>query len=112
MKRFTFFLTSHICFNVLDFPLLGTTVAGDEELAVWVVFIMVAAHGLLVLWTLGVVSLIMRGKVGGGELLATVVTVVQGQRMATQVPWEERLAASWTVCDIDEVCRWTRSLLM
>lgn len=83
---------------MLEFPVLGTTIAVDEEIAVLIVFIMVAAHGLLVLWTLGVVSLIMRGKVGSGELLATVVTVVQGQRMATQVRREEKLAASWTVC--------------
>ena len=70
---------------MLDFPVLGTTVAGDEELAVWVVFIIEAVHGLLGLSTLGVVSLITRVKFGGGELLATVVTVVHGQRIATQV---------------------------
>lgn len=97
-KEITFFLVAYVCLSILGFPVLGTTIAVDEEIAVLIVFIMVAARGLLVMWALGVASIIMRGKVGGGELLATVFTVVQGQRMATQVKREENLAASWMVC--------------
>ena len=68
---------------MLGLPVFGTTVTGDEELAVRVVLMIVTAHHLLHprvgrMALLGVASTDLRGV----ELLGNVVTIMRGQQMA------------------------------
>lgn len=76
-KNITIFLASLDHFNVLY---LGAIVAGNEEVAISVLFLIILVHAFLVLRA---VCLTLR--VMGGGLLVTAVTMLYGQQVATQV---------------------------
>lgn len=75
-KTVTFLLASYVQISALGLPILSTTIAGDEELAVQVIFDVELTHHFLLARRLS--PPVMGGEVGGGELLATVVTMVAG----------------------------------
>ena len=60
---------------------LGASVAGDEELAIRVLFLVILAHAFLVVGAVGLTLRVM-----GGGLLVTAVTILYGQGMAARVP--------------------------
>lgn len=63
--------------------------AGNEELAVRVMFVVELTHHFLVGWARGLSPPVMGDEVRGGEILATAVTILHGQRPVTRVWWEE-----------------------